>query len=101
MRELYIAEGPMLLSECVERLDELKGRFDAQLAALIQEGATAGEFHVRDPRTASLAVGGMVSWIYIWYRDGRRLSPSEIGAHMADYVMNLLGATATATAAPA
>jgi hypothetical protein len=34
----------------------------------------------------------MISWIYIWYREGGRLTPAEIGEHMADYVLNLLGA---------
>ena len=91
---VFFREEASIPPEVTRDINELKGRFDAQLAALIQEGATTGEFHVRDPRTASLAVGGMVSWIYIWYRDGGRLSPSDIGAHMADYVMNLLGATA-------
>jgi hypothetical protein len=91
---VFFREEASIPPEVTRDINELKGRFDAQLSALIQDGVSAGEFHVRDPRTASLAVGGMVSWIYIWYRDGGRLSPSDIGAHMADYVMNLLGATA-------
>lgn len=89
---VFFREEASIPPEVTRDINELKGRFDAQLAALIQEGVSAGEFRVRDPRTASLAVGGMVSWIYLWYRDGGRLSPAEIGSHMADYVMNLLGA---------
>ena len=35
----------------------------------------------------------MISWIYIWYRKGGRLSPEAIGEHMADYALRIVGAT--------
>jgi len=89
---VFFREEASIPLEVTRDINELKGRFDARLAALIEAGVAAGEFRVRDPRTASLAIGGMISWIYIWYREGGRLTPAEIGEHMADYVLNLLGA---------
>jgi hypothetical protein len=89
---VFFREEASIPIEVTRDINELKGRFDARLAALIEAGVAAGEFRVRDPRTASLAIGGMISWIYIWYREGGRLTPAEIGEHMADYVLNLLGA---------
>jgi len=89
---VFFREEASIPPDVTREINALKGRFDARLGELIAQGVAAGEFRVRDPRTASLAVGGMISWIYIWYREGGRLTPAQIGEHMADYVLNLLGA---------
>lgn len=88
---VFFREEASIPPEVTRQINDLKGQFDEQLAALIQDGVNAGEFRVRDVRTASLAVGGMISWMYIWYRPGGRLTPEQIGDHMTEYVMNLLG----------
>jgi hypothetical protein len=54
----------------------------------------AGEFKVDDVRSASLAIGGMISWIYVWYRPDGRLTPEAIGERMATYTLRLVGVPA-------
>jgi hypothetical protein len=61
-------------------------------AALIVAGVKAGAFHVEDPRAATLAIGGMISWAYVWHRPGGRLTPEEIGVQMATYALRIVGA---------
>lgn len=73
-------------------LNLVKGRFDDELSALLAEGVSTGSFKVADVRMATLAIGGMMSWVYIWYRDKGRLTPESIADHMADYVLGLVGA---------
>ena len=90
---VFFREEASIPPEVTLEINELKGRFDQELAALIAEGQAAGEFKVSDARTATLALGGMISWIYIWYRKGGRLTPEAIGEHMADYALRIVGAT--------
>jgi hypothetical protein len=80
---VFFREEASIPPEITLEINELKGRFDQEVAGLISDGLAAGEFKVGDARTATLALGGMISWIYIWYRKGGRLSPEAIGEHMA------------------
>ena len=41
-------------------LNEIKGRFDDELAELLAEGVSGGRFTVADVRMAGLAIGGMI-----------------------------------------
>ena len=52
----------------------------------------AGEFDVADPHLASLAIGGLVSWAYVWYRPAGRLSVPNLSAEMAKLILALAGA---------
>lgn len=90
---VFFREEASIPPEVTLEINELKGRFDQELAALIADGQATGEFKVSDARTATLALGGMISWIYIWYRKGGRLTPEAIGEHMADYALRIVGAT--------
>jgi AcrR family transcriptional regulator len=90
---VFFREEASIPPEITLEINELKGRFDQEVAGLISDGLAAGEFKVGDARTATLALGGMISWIYIWYRKGGRLSPEAIGEHMADYALRIVGAT--------
>jgi AcrR family transcriptional regulator len=82
-------------------LNEIKGRFDDELAELLAEGVSGGRFTVADVRMAGLAIGGMMSWIYIWYRDKGRLTPQSIADQMADYALGLVGARPRPNESPA
>ncbi|HYF58122.1 MAG TPA: TetR/AcrR family transcriptional regulator [Burkholderiaceae bacterium] len=88
---VFFREESSIPQETLREINALKGRFDDELAALIADGVAAGEFSVADPRTATLAIGGMISWAYVWYRKDGRLQPDDIGAHMAAYALRLAG----------
>jgi len=90
---VFFREEPSIPEEAVRRINDLKGAFDTELAALIVSGVEAGAFRVDDPRAATLAIGGMISWAYVWYRPGGRLTPDEIAAQMATYALRIVGAS--------
>ena len=52
----------------------------------------AGEFVVEDVQLTSLAIGGIVSWSYVWYRPGGRLSPTETADRVAGLVLAIVQA---------
>ncbi len=79
-----------------KQFNDMKGQFDTELAALLEEGRESGEFQVADTRICSLAIGGMISWMYVWYRDGGRLTPEAIVKHMVEYVERIAGASGVA-----
>ncbi len=72
----------------------IKQRIDDLLAALLEEGVAAGVFDVLDARTSALAIGGMISWSYVWYRPHGRLSAEVLMEQMAQYSLRIAGCKA-------
>ncbi len=78
------------------QIHALQQRFDDALARLLQAGIDAGELKPIDPRTATLAIGGMIGWMFVWYRPEGRLSPEDLMEHMAQYALRIAGARSSA-----
>ena len=80
--QIYIAifsrEEKNLRPEDFDRINDMRRQFDRKLTNLLREGAELGEFTMSDPHIAALAIGGMVSWAYVWYRKEGRLSIDEV-----------------------
>jgi AcrR family transcriptional regulator len=82
--------------------DSLTGAREAEVRALkrdyvdLMAGAMTAAGAV-DPRTAALALFGMMNWIYTWYRPGGRLSPAELAEVFARIALH--GALGQATVA--
>lgn len=89
---VFFREESSVPPQALRRINDLKGEFDDELAALLDAGVAAGEFRVDDTRAATLAIAGMISWAYVWYRPGGRLPPAGIAALMAGYTLRLVGA---------
>lgn len=88
---VYFREQQYLPKEVADKIDRMRAEIDGKLSALIREGIEAGEFHVRDIGMATLAVGGMVSWMFTWHRPGGRLTDEEVCNNMVDLALNTLG----------
>lgn len=89
---VFFREEKHLPEEASVRIARLREDFDHKLAALLGEGVQRGEFHIADVRLASLAIGGMVSWMFTWYRPHGRLTSSQLAAGMVDLVLRTVGA---------
>jgi TetR/AcrR family transcriptional regulator, cholesterol catabolism regulator len=89
---VFFREEASIPPESVRRINDLKGQFDNELAELIEAGVAAGEFRIADARMATLAIGGMMSWVYIWYRPGGRLQPAQIAESMSSYALRIVDA---------
>lgn len=77
-----------------DSIGQKRREFDRKLTALIKRGVESGEFEVADPHLAALAIGGLVSWAYVWYRPAGRLSVSSLSVEMAKLILALVGAKA-------
>lgn len=92
---VFFREEGSLEPERLAVINAQKGRLDDALAGLLQEGVDVGEFEISDVRMASLAIGGMISWTYTWYRDAGRLPADAIEEQMARFALRIAGARAT------
>ncbi len=84
---IFSREEKNLLSEDFERISSLRREFDKKLTSLIDAGVRSHEFSVGDSRLAALAIGGMVSWAYVWYRPHGRFELSEIAERMSELIL--------------
>lgn len=88
---IYFREQASLNSEQLELVHNLRKRFDHILGSLLEEGVEQSEFEIADPKTAALAISGMVSWTYVWFRNTGRLSQNELMDQMAQYALRIAG----------
>ena len=88
---IFSREQKNLAQEDFHRISEMRRSFDTKLVALLDEGVEAGEFQVRDTRMAALAIGGMVSWAYVWYRPDGRLTLEQISHELTSLILSMSG----------
>lgn len=89
---IFTREEKNLAPEDFTRISGMRRIFDAKLNKLLDEGIATGEFRIDDPQVAALAIGGMVSWAYVWYRPNGRLPLPELAEQMASLILSLVGA---------
>jgi AcrR family transcriptional regulator len=89
---IFAREEKNLSARDFKRISNLRREFDRKLNTLLQEGCDAGAFHVADRNMTALAIGGMVSWSYVWYRSGGRLSAAEVAKRMSELIVSLVRA---------
>ena len=89
---IYTREQKHLSRKDSDAIDDMRREFDRKFCALLREGVASGEFVVDDVQIASLAIGGIVSWSYVWYRPGGRLTPAETADRISDLVLAMVQA---------
>lgn len=88
---IFTREEKNLLPGDLKRIALKRRTFDRRLSELLAEGAAKGEFTVADPDLAALAIGGMVSWAYVWYRPNGRLGVEAIAEEMGRLILLMVG----------
>ena len=92
---IYNREEKHLSPEDGEAINDMRREFDRKFGALLSEGVASGEFAVDDVQITSLAIGGIVSWSYVWFRPNGRLTPAETADCVANLVLSMVQAKAT------
>lgn len=87
---IFAREEKNLRPEDFERISTMRREFDRKLTGILKAGMESGEFHTADARIAALAIGGMVSWSYVWYRPQGRLSIAEIADEFSTLIGNMV-----------
>lgn len=77
------ALGPEPRARAVEVRDEYSRLFKD----ILEEGRDEDGWLVRDPSLLTFAIGGMCTFVDTWYRDDGPLTPNEIAALYADFIL--------------
>lgn len=89
---IYNREEKHLSAQSIEAINKLRREFDRKFSGLLKEGVATGEFIVDDVQVASLAIGGIISWSYVWYRPDGRLSQEQIAQQVVTLVLSMVQA---------
>ena len=89
---IYTREEKNLAPADFERISLMRRDFDRKLTALLNQGVADGSFDIPDTRLAALAIGGMVSWAYVWYRERGRLGLDAVAEEMAALILAMVNA---------
>ncbi len=89
---VFFREEKHLPDDVRAEIEALRKQFDRRLSDLLAEGTAAGEFAVDETTLISLALSGMICWIYTWYRAKGRLDPATMSRQMAAIALRMVGA---------
>ena len=89
---IYNREQKHLSTKDSAAIDNMRREFDRKIFALLTEGVSAGEFEVEDVKITALAIGGIISWSYVWYRPDGRLTQAQTAEKIATLVLNMVKA---------
>jgi AcrR family transcriptional regulator len=87
---IFTREEKNLEPKDLKRINEMRREFDRKLTALLDAGVAAGEFEIADTRIASLMIGGMVSWAYVWYRPAGRLGLDDVAERVTELILAMV-----------
>jgi AcrR family transcriptional regulator len=87
---VYQREEKNLDGPAARRIREQRHRYDKDLALLLEEGRNSGEFEIDDASLAANTIGGMISWVSLWYSPEGKRSASEIIAHVIHCVEKIV-----------
>jgi AcrR family transcriptional regulator len=93
---VYVREEKNLEPLLARKIREQRSLFDHRLATLLEEGNKSGEFSIRDPDMAATTIGGMMTWVSLWYTPRGKWSEAEIITH----VMSMIDAVVRGHADP-
>lgn len=72
------------------RILEKRQEFDVKVAAILARGVEQGDMRVANPAMSSVWIGGLLSWIPVWYNPLGRRKPDEVVAEFVAAVERLV-----------
>lgn len=86
--EVFIAymELRNLTPENFATIEQLRRGYENALEGILRDGVAKGQFAIPDPKLATMAVIAMITGVNTWFREGGRLSLSEVEALYWDMV---------------
>ena len=73
------------------RILQKRIRFDREVADLLAAGVRDGDMDVADPGVSAVWIGGLLSWIPVWYNPQGRLGPEQVAAEFVRAIDRIAG----------
>ena len=87
---VYTREEKNLRLDEAREIREQRKLFDHQLAELLREGDRTGEFQVSDSLLTANTIGGVVTWVALWYSPDGKRSKLEILTHILEMIFTIV-----------
>ncbi|MFK8040791.1 TetR/AcrR family transcriptional regulator [Congregibacter sp.] len=87
---VYLREEKNLDGSAAREIRELRSLFDHRIAELLLEGSQSGDFTVDNPGLTATTIGGMMSWVALWYTPGGHWSETEVLATLIQNVARIV-----------
>lgn len=91
----YMSVDLYVSPQNLQNVNKARREFDNKLTGLIEQGVRDGLLDVDDVRLTAFAISGLVGWTHRWFRPNGRLTPDEIGQHLAKLVQKMVSKSAT------
>ncbi len=95
---IWSREEKNLLPKHAIKINNIRRQFDRKLNEILVAGCASGDFSISDTHLATLAIGGLSTWVQVWYRTAGRLDAQAIAEGLATLVMTMVNASASPTA---
>jgi len=87
---VYLREEKNLDGQAAREIRELRSLFDHRIATLLLEGKNCGAFTVDNPGLTATTIGGMMSWVALWYTPGGHWSETEVVATLIQDIARIV-----------
>lgn len=87
-RSLFDVGMNMLSASKLQKIIELRDRYDQILRMVIQRGVDAGEFAETDTKLAAFNIASMIVRTVIWFSPKGKLSIDQIADNISNFVLN-------------
>jgi AcrR family transcriptional regulator len=69
-------------------IQELTDKYVDLWTQILEEGNASGEFCVKNPKIAALAILGSCNWVYRWYKPDGQMSAREVAEVFSDLFLH-------------
>jgi len=90
---VYTREEKHLDRSQARAIRELRSTFDHKLGTLLVEGDSADELSVEDPVLTATTIGGIMTWVSLWYSPSGKRTQVEITTHIKEMILRLVRAS--------
>ena len=90
---VYTREEKHLDRAQARAIRELRSAFDHKLGTLLAEGDSADELSVEDPVLTATTIGGIMTWVSLWYSPSGKRTQVEITTHIKEMILRLVRAS--------
>ncbi len=89
---VYEREEKNLDEAQAREIREHRSLFDHKVATLLEQGQATKEFEFVDSVLTANTIGGMMTWVALWYRSGGKRTRYQIISHTMTMVLAVVGA---------
>lgn len=88
---VYEREEKNLTGNQAREIREHRSLFDHKLAEILEQGQETGEFLICDGVLTANTIGGMMTWVALWYRPEGKQTRHQIISHTLRMVNSVVG----------